>query len=590
MIPIVPTVQSTESTSAQSSSMPILAAIDVGTNSVHMAIVRINPQVPSFVIIAREKATVRLGEYCNKTGALTPQAMQRAYDALERFTAVAHSHQAESIIAVATSAVREAPNGHDLLHKVQTGLGLTIDLISGQEEARRIYLGVLSAMDLKGLPHVVVDIGGGSTELIVGDGREPSFLRSIKVGAVRLTQEFLKSDPPTAQQVRTLRDYIRGMIEAPVEQIKRMLGSQPVQLIGTSGTIETLIAMEYRDRLDLGRTHAHDLNYETVESFVNKVKTLSLAERLKIPGLVERRAEIIIAGAIILQEIMRLLPAAQITFCSRSLREGLVVDWMLTQGLIEDRLRFQSSVRERHAYKLAHKYQVELAYSEKVADFAMSLFDQTQGVLHHWGEQERTYLWVAALLHNCGHFVSYSSHHKHSYYLIRHGELLGFNEEEVEVIANLARYHRKSPPKKKHDTFQRLATEAYRQLVCELSPLLRLATALDRRRIRAIKQLRCQFTPSSTRHQNLYLYLQSSDPDDDCSLELWSLNQKKEVFESQFNLTLQPCLEVGVTKGNGSGTPDHQFSPWLSTLMAQIPSTHAASNPSWSSSLETGYQ
>jgi exopolyphosphatase/guanosine-5'-triphosphate,3'-diphosphate pyrophosphatase len=519
---------------------PVVAAIDVGTNSIHMVIVRIDSQIPSFRIIDRVKETVRLGEYCNQTGALTEAAMQRSYEALARFLTIAGSHHPHAVIAVATSAVREAPNGYEFLHRVQEGLGLTVDLISGAEEARRIYLGVLSAMELDQKPHVVMDIGGGSTELILGDGREPDFLRSIKVGAVRLTQQFLASDPPARKEFVALQEYVRGMVEGPVDRIKQLLKGNPVRMVGTSGTIETLVSQTAR-QLDQNpnNLHGYDLSRQSVTEFLHLIKDMPLKDRLKIPGLVERRAEIVVAGAVILHEVMTLLDAPHLTYCTRALREGLIVDWMLTQGLIEDRLRYQSSVRQRHVLKLAHKYHVEMPYTERVADFALSLFDQTQGILHQWGVPERELLWAAAILHNSGHFISHGSHHKHSYYLIRHGELLGYNEEEVEIIANLARYHRKSPPKKKHENFQNLPLEQHRQMVLELSPLLRLASALDRRRTHTVKSLTCSFSPNVTSPKGMTLLLEPTHPDDDCALELWSLQQKKDVFEQQFKMLLE---------------------------------------------------
>ncbi len=523
---------------------PTLAAIDVGTNSIHMVIVRINPQMPNFSIISREKATVRLGE-TTPEGNLTEVAMARAWTALDHFLAIAKTFQVEAITAVATSAVREASNGHVFLAEVERRLGLVIDLISGQEEARRIYLGVLSAIDLNHQPHVVVDIGGGSTELILGDGHEPLFLRSIKVGAVRLTQKWLCTDPPTDLEFHTLQDYVRGMVEPPIEKIKHLLESEPVRLIGTSGTIDALATLDVRFHSDPGpnRMHGYALSFTALEKMLQHLRQLTVTERAKLPGLVERRAEIIIAGAVILQEVMQLLGADQITVCERALREGLIVDWMLTHGLIEDRLRYQASVRARHVLRLAEKYHVEINYANRVAEFALSLFDQTYGILHHWGSEVRDYLWAAAILHNCGHFVSHSSHHKHSYYLIRHGELLGFNEEEVEVIANLARYHRKSPPKKKHENFQLLASDDYRRLVTEVSPFLRLATALDRRRIHAIKSIHCRFEGLEKGARRLWLDLEPTYQDDRCALELWSLESKKDVFEDQFKLELVPRLQ-----------------------------------------------
>jgi len=520
----------------------ILAAIDVGTNSIHMVVVQIQPSLPAFSIITREKNTVRLGGRDRKTGNLTAEAMERAIAALKRCQNIAQGLHAEQIVAVATSAVREAPNGKEFLQEVAEKLGLSIDLIAGQEEARRIYLGVLSGMEFDHKPHVIIDIGGGSTELILGDGHEPRCLSSTKVGAVRLTNEFISTDPISEAEFDRLRAYVCGMLEWPIEDLRSHLqpGERP-RLVGTSGTIESLVAIHAREVLGSvpEPLNGYEMSLKDLQKLIERLRKLDYKERCAIPGMAEKRAEIIVAGAVILQEVMVMLNLESIRVCERALREGMVVDWMLTHNLIEDRLRFQGSVRQRSATKLAQKYLVELEHSERVAAFAGSLFDQTQG-MHPWGAEERELLWAAAILHNCGHYVSHSAHHKHSYYLIRHGELLGYTEAEIEVIANLARYHRRSCPKKKHDNYRSLASKKDRQLVEQLSPLLRLAVALDRRHIGAIQGIRCEHAPNE---KKFYLHLQASQPGDDCALELWSLDYKKDCFEAEFSVELVPKLE-----------------------------------------------
>lgn len=521
----------------------ILAAIDVGTNSIHMAVVRVQPSLPAFSIIAREKNTVRLGDRDRKTGRLTPEAMERAISCLRRCQEIAHSLGAEDIVAVATSAVREAPNGQLFLHQVEKETGLIVDLISGVEEARRIYLGVLSGMEFNHQPHVIVDIGGGSTELILGDGQDPRSLSSTKVGAVRLTTEFINSDPISNNEFGYLQAYVRGMLERSAEELRaRLQPDETPRMVGTSGTIETLAMIHAREKLGMVPTplHGYQFSLRDLRDIVNRLRKLNYAERAAIPGMSDRRSEIIVAGALILQEAMSLLGLETITICERALREGVVVDWMLTHGLIEDRLRYQSSVRQRSVIKTAKKYRVNLSHSERVAQLALSLFDQTQGTLHQWGEEERELLWAAAILHNAGHFVSHSSHHKHSYYLIRNGELLGYTEVEVETIANLARYHRKSGPKKKHENYRNISSKKHRRVVDQLHPLLRLAVALDRRQIGAIQSVRCEYQPNS---QEFNLHLQPTDPTDQCTLELWSLDQKKENFEQAFGVKLTAKLD-----------------------------------------------
>ncbi|MEH2171470.1 Ppx/GppA phosphatase family protein [Nostoc sp.] len=521
----------------------IIAAIDLGTNSLHMVVVKIDPTLPAFSIIAREKETVRLGDRNLTTGELKPEIVKKAIAALGRFQEVAKTINAETIIAVATSAVREAPNGKDFLHTIETELGLSVNLISGQEEARRIYLGVLSGMEFNNQPHMIIDIGGGSTELILGDSHQARTLTSTKVGAVRLTSELITTDPISTTEFQYLQAYARGMLERSVEEILANLESgESPRLVGTAGTIETLAMIHAREKSGVipSTLNGYQFSLQDLQELVNRLRKLSNSERAEIPGMPEKRPEVILAGAVILQEAMTLLGSESVTVCERSLREGVIVDWMLTHGLIEDKLRYQSSVRERNVLKLADKYHINLEYSDRVAKFAESLFDQTQGTLHHWGTDERQMLWAAAILHNCGHYISHSSHHKHSYYLIRNGELLGYTETEIEIIANLARYHRKSPPKKKHENYQSLLTKQQRQIVSQLSAILRLAVALDRRQIGAVAQVQCEYYPQ-LKQVNLLIFPTQSD--DDCDLELWSLNYKKGVFEEEFGVKLVASLE-----------------------------------------------
>ncbi|MEC4991703.1 MAG: Ppx/GppA phosphatase family protein [Oscillatoria sp. PMC 1068.18] len=512
----------------------ILAAIDIGTNSIHMVVVRLEASLPTFTIIAKEKDTARLGDRDRKTGNLTPEAKKRAFAALQRCKDLAISFGAEQIVAVATSAVREAPNGREFLEEIDSELGIFVNLISGQEEARRIYLGVLSGMEFNHDPHMIIDIGGGSTELILGDSHEPRFLSSTKVGAVRLTQEFVNSDPISDQEIQYLQAYVRGMLERPVEEMRSHLASgEKLRLVGTSGTIETLAEIHAKEHLGTvpSPLQGYEFSREDLEAIIEKLADLDYSDRADIPGMSEKRAEIIVPGAIILLEAMKMLDLESIIICERALREGIIVDWMLTHGLIENRLMYQSEVRERSVYKLAHKYQVNLDYSNRVANFALNIFDQTQGTLHDWTNEERELLWSAAILHNSGLYISHSAHHKHSYYLIRNGELLGFTETEIEVIANLARYHRRSKPKKKHDNYKNLPNKKYRHLVEQISAILRLAVALDRRQIGAIKQVNCHY---QTDKREVRLQLIPADSNDDCSLELWNLDYKKEFFEEEF--------------------------------------------------------
>jgi exopolyphosphatase / guanosine-5'-triphosphate,3'-diphosphate pyrophosphatase len=516
---------------------PIIAAIDIGTNSIHMVVVRIVTNLPAFTIIAREKETVRLGDRDPQTGNLTPAAIDRAFGALKRCQEVAKSLNAQQILAVATSAVREAPNGHEFVRSIEAELGLAVNIISGQEEARRIYLGVLSGVEFNNTPHLIIDIGGGSTELILGDTQEPRTLSSTKIGAVRLTAEFTPHNPVSDRDFTYLQAFVRGQLERAIDEIKINLkpGETP-KMVGTAGTIETLSAILNLDKNGHvpDRIHGSQIHLNELRNLINRLRRMTLAERMTIEGISDRRSEIIVAGAVVLQEAMAMLGMRSLSVCERSLREGVIVDWMLTQGLIEDRLKYQGSIRERSTFKIAGKYGVDLPHSQRVAELALSLFDQTQGQLHEWDQSIRQLLWSAAILHNSGHFVSHDAHHKHSYYLIRYGELLGYTESEIDTIANIARYHRKSPPKKKHHNLQNLSKEQ-KLIVSQLSAMLRVAVALDRRRIGAVKDihLTCDLTS-----RECHLTFFPADPADACVLECWSLDYKKPMFETEFNLKL----------------------------------------------------
>jgi exopolyphosphatase/guanosine-5'-triphosphate,3'-diphosphate pyrophosphatase len=505
----------------------------------------------TFTIVAREKDTVRLGDRDPKNNQLSPAAMQRAIAALKRCRDLALSMAVDHIIAVATSATREATNGEDFLVEIEATVGLRVDLISGQEEARRIYLGVLSGMDFQHQPRILIDIGGGSTELILADSQEPRFLSSTKVGAVRLTRDFIHTDPISPKEFTALRSYVRGMLERPIEELKHHFrpGEEPIlQMIGTSGTIETLatlIALQ-KQRQAPNPLQGYQIQRKEVRDWVKRLATLNYSERFALEGLSDRRAEILLAGAVILLEAMTLLNQETLMVCERSLREGIIVDWMLTHGLIENRLRFQSEIRQRSVLKIAHKYQVNIAHGERVAQFALSFFDQLQGSLHCWDYEERQWLWAAAILHNCGIYISHSSHHKHSYYLIRHAELLGYTEVELELIANIARYHRRSRPKKRHEAYIKLS-EPYRLIVRQLSALLRLAVALDRRQSGAIEGMECRYDPE---YRQLHLHLTPSHPQDDCALELWNLDYKKIIFEEEFGVKVVATLETQTTPLN----------------------------------------
>ena len=517
-----------------------VAAIDIGTNSTHLLVASVDTTLRTFSIEQAEKSTTRLGERDPETGELTAAAMQRSYDTLRRFRDLANSHQVEQIVTAATSAVREAPNGRDFLQKIQDGLGLEVDLVSGPEEARLIYLGVLSGMSFGDRPHLLLDIGGGSTELILADGRDARALTSTRVGAVRLQRDFVKDDPIPPQRRSFLQAFIQGSLEPAVDKVHRRIkpGEIPV-LVATSGTAMAIgaLAASEDDRPPL-KLHGYRVSRQRLDRVVDKLVTMTPDQRRDLSPINDRRAEIIVPGALILQTTMQMLGVDELVLSERALREGLIVDWMLRHGLLEDRFSFQSSIRQRTVIHQVQRFAVNQHRAERVATHALTLYDSTRGLMHQDDGQGRELLWAAAMLHACGQHINLSAYHKHSWYLIRHGELLGYSEAEHLMVAAIARYHRRSLPKKRHDSWQALVTRENRRLVSDMALLLRLAAALDRRPEPVVASLRIETSPGA-----LELVLVPERLNQNLSLEQWSLESCAEVVREASGVKLRVSVQ-----------------------------------------------
>ena len=534
--PAQPTEQNNGASQAVNADQRRIAAIDIGTNSFHLLVAAVDPKLRTFRIIQAEKATTRLGERDPETGELTAAAMQRGLETLRQFRDLAASHRVEQIVTAATSAVREAPNGRDFLQTILDDLGMEVDLVSGPEEARLIYLGVLSGMPFGDRPHLLLDIGGGSTELILADGRDARALTSTRVGAVRLQRDFVRDDPMPPQRRSFLQAFIQGSLEPAVDKVRRRIkpGETPV-LVATSGTamaIGSLAASE--EERPPRKLHGYRVTRQSLNQVVDRLITMTPAQRRELAPINDRRAEIIVPGALILQTTMKMLGVEEFVLSERALREGLIVDWMLRQGLLEDRFSFQSSIRQRTVIHQVQRFAVNQSRAERVASHALSLYDATRGVMHDDSGEGRELLWAAAMLHTCGQHINISAYHKHTWYLIRHGELLGYSEAEHLMVAAIARYHRRSLPKKRHESWQLVATRDNRRCVHQMALLLRLAAALDRRPEPVISALRIHAVKGS-----LDLEIVPERVNQNVSLEQWSLEGCAEVVKEAVGVNLR---------------------------------------------------
>ena len=527
--------------------MHTLAAMDIGTNSVRLAVVEVKPN-QTWTTLASQKQVVRLGEgefdqvpTKSKKGkddedsgghSLTEAAIARGALVCARFAEVARGFGAEEIVALATAAVREADNGYEFVRRVRDLADLDVRIISGQEEARLIYLGVVSGIDLPpGKRALFMDIGGGSTELIVGDSQSYAFLDSLKMGAIRLTAEGVPdpSKPVTAAAWDDLQSRVRSLL-APAA---RAIGKAGFSVMyGSSGTAQNLAEIIANAAATPNPTSLrnYELSLADIQATTKRLCAMTLEQRRRVPGINPERADIIIGGSAILQTVMETVGAAAIRISDRGLREGIIVD-RLRRGDPEA-VAGDVSARRRSIGQLMAATGVDEAHSAHIVHLSLSLFDQWKTLsLHDYG-RARELLEYAALLHDSGFFVSHTDHQQHSYYLIRHSELLGFNDREIEIIASLALYHRKATPRRKHAHYARLDPKTQRAIRV-LSCALRLAEALDRSHLMLVRDVVCE---KLARPDRVRMTLLASA---DAQLEVWAAEGQAPAFEKTFGLPLE---------------------------------------------------
>ena len=505
-----------------------MAAIDVGTNSIHMIVAEADVN-GGLTTLWRMKEMVGLGRASFPSRVIPREAIDRAVAIMARFVQAAQQRQCEKIVAVATSAVREAANGGDVLERIARQVGLHVRVINGREEARLIYLGVRHAMSLNGVsgPSLIVDIGGGSVEFIVGDHRRSLLLESRKLGASRMTAAFVNSDPISDEDRAALTNHYNKELGPLCEQV---LALKPVRAIGTSGTLENL-ALLCCPKPTNGDGKPRVIERVTFEKTLDDLVRSNSRQRGEMPGLDEGRRDQIVAGALLVDELFRRLKLRRIQMCSAALREGILVDY-LSRHLPDLAIRQQvPDPRMRSVIALARRCAWHKSHSEQVARLCTRLFDELKS-LHGLGTPERELIEYGALLHDIGWHIGRTQHHKHSMYLIRHGDLKSFTPEEIEIIANIARYHRKTAPKQKHEGYASLSPRA-KMIVRTGAALLRIADGLDRSHANVVRDVRCKVGTKDVKCLVSTRW--------DAQLELWGAKRKREMFEKVFkrDLTLE---------------------------------------------------
>jgi exopolyphosphatase / guanosine-5'-triphosphate,3'-diphosphate pyrophosphatase len=524
------------------------AVIDIGTNSIRLGVVQPEGEL-TYQLLTQQKEVVRLGEGEFTANRLTPEAMERGLLVVQKFVDVARGYGVaeEDMVVLGTAALREAANQQEFVERAREDAGVKVHVISGAEEARLIYLGVVSGLDLGDQRALVLDIGGGSTEMSAGEQSGPDLLESLKVGAIRVAGLFTDGEtgPIEPQLYGRMQNYVRGMA---VHSVKRVRDSGFDVMFGSSGTIQNLAEIATRARGDGSMLRGMFVTLDELSEQAARLCELSLEQRRKVPGINPERADIIIAGAAVLTTLMAEVGGTRIYPSGRALREGIIVDRLARRGGIPEYPG--ESVRLRSVFQLARRCQFEEAHSAVVARLALSLFDQFRDLdLHPYGEAERELLYYAAILHDIGGFVSYSDHHRHGYYLVRNSPLLGFDTTEIGMLAGMVLHHRKGLPKKKSGPLAELGRHE-REVVTTLSTLLRLAESLDRGHLDEVREVRCRLDATG---EELVLELVS---DADCQLELWGLENHRAVVREVFGKRLTACrvpsgtfAEAGIPPG-----------------------------------------
>jgi len=502
-----------------------IAAIDIGSNSVRQIVADVTP-AGAIRVVDEMKAAPRLGAGLHESGELSEESMLAAIEAIGRMVTLARQLGAKRIEGVATSAVRDAANGHAFLDLVREETGLRPRLLDGEAEARLSFLSALAHFDLGVGRAVVMDIGGGSLELSLSADGLLERLLSFPFGALRLTEEYLRPARRRRRGVRELRKVVRGALRDAIDA----RDWYAAQIIGSGGTFTNLAGMHLaRQRVQTARTlHGTTVARTELEHLLDALQDMSDEERLHVPGLNPARADIIVAGLAVAAEVMALFESRDLAVSAYGIREGLILETARVVPTVAD----PGEARERSVRELAERSRYEAPHARQVQRLALQLFDALGERLGAEAADRQT-LSDAALLHEIGYHINYNKHHKHSYHLILHADLLGVPPAEQVAIANVARYHRGAAPKRKHRNFGAL-DRSLRRRIERLAALLRVADGFDRGHVGAVRDVKVRWLERAIRI--------TAVPAPDASslrLELWGASRKSGLLAELAGLPVE---------------------------------------------------
>ena len=512
-------------------SMPTFAAVDIGSNSVRLKIAKVVRG--RLKTLHEDREVTRLGESVFASGALDPQAMSHTLRVLRRFHRAAQEHAAERVRVVATSALRDAENSRAFLEWVRTATGWKVEVISGLEEGRLIHLGVLASARIAKSRALLIDLGGGSCELTISNSGHIVDMVSLPIGAVRLTQTFLRNDPPKRSELQQMR----AVIQREVSRIKkRIVDAKPQVTIATSGTPAALSGLYAAKVRGYDESKPHTVPQNAVASLLEVLSKRNLPQRRSLPGIGPRRAEIIIAGAMVFTELMQLCKLRSFRYLPLGLRDGLLAQMMADYNASAAMREQVESERHDALLAAAKHYGADLVFAQRIRDFALELFRRLQSV-HQLPAEYAGWLEAAAMLHEVGAYINRSGRRRHTYYVIANSEIFGYTPLQRRIIAAIARFVGKSLPSPGNQVMRVLPGNEQINVTKAIG-LLRLARALDQGRRAAVAELKVRV------HQDGRVRLQLMPrASESIELELWAIEQERRYFETAFGRELfaEPC-------------------------------------------------
>ena len=506
-----------------------VGCVDAGSNAIRILIAEFRSPT-EWDTLHYERVPIRLGHQVFVEGQLDQGAIERCVAAFRDFAEQVEAHECEAFRAVATSAVREARNGGLLRERILHESGIDLHVISGSEEARLVHRAVVSRLDLSGGQWILVDLGGGSVEISLVDDMGILWTESHTMGSVRLLEVLSGSDDDEEGErerfQRLLTEYVGILrIPAPAQYW------EPAGFIATGGNIEALADLSEVPADERGVQH---LPVEALESSIELLGRLSYRERIEQLSMREDRADVIFPASLVYHRLARLANAGEILVPGIGVKDGLILDLMDSRNAGRRRAEEGEAQIRKAAASLGRRFHFDEAHAHQVADFALELFDEFQE-LHRLPSRQRLLLLAAAMLHDIGAFIHQKGHHKHALYIISRSELPGFSHRDMQITANIARYHRGSPPHRGHGSYAALSSEHQRR-VRQMAAILRLADALDRQQRQRVASVHVY-----TEGRDVTLGLVGEG---DLLLERWALNKKKKLFQETFGVKVRISPEL----------------------------------------------